>query len=158
MTAAAIAQRTTGPAAVPTALFIDGQWRPAASGRTFEVVDPCTEGLLAVVADADLDDAEDALEAATRAQQSWGRSAPRARSSLLHTAHALLTECAEHFAEIICAETGKPRSEARGEVAYGAGFLRWFAEQAAHARGGYGPSPAADARLLSTRVPVGPVC
>ncbi|MFK5012188.1 aldehyde dehydrogenase family protein, partial [Klebsiella pneumoniae] len=74
-------------------------------------------------------DGDAALAAAHRVQESWGRTAPRERAEILRRAFELVTARAEDFALAMTLEMGKPLAEARGEVAYGAEFLRWFSEE-----------------------------
>ncbi|MCU1548410.1 MAG: NAD-dependent succinate-semialdehyde dehydrogenase, partial [Arthrobacter sp.] len=124
-------------ASVPTGLLIDGQWRPAASGKTFDVEDPATGKVLLSIADASAEDGAAALDAAVAAQDSWAKVPPRERGEILRRAFELVTGRAEDFALLMTLEMGKPLAEARGEVAYGAEFLRWFSEEAVRAFGRY---------------------
>jgi succinate-semialdehyde dehydrogenase/glutarate-semialdehyde dehydrogenase len=141
---------------VPTLLFINGEWRDASGGGRFAVEDPATGQVLAEVADATADDALAALDAAAEAQESWARTAPRTRAELLRAGFEAITARAEEFATVMTLEMGKPLAEARGEVAYGAEFLRWFSEEAARIHGRYSPAPDGVQRMLVTKRPVGP--
>ena len=141
---------------VPSGCFIGGGWQPASAGETFEVTDPSTGDLLAVVADAGPADALAALTAAAEAQRSWASTAPRARADLLRRAYDRLLERADDFALLITLEMGKPLSESRGEVLYAAEFLRWFSEQTERIGGEYRISADGSTRLVTTRQPVGP--
>ncbi|GAT88376.1 acyl-CoA reductase-like NAD-dependent aldehyde dehydrogenase [Paenarthrobacter nicotinovorans] len=114
-------------ARVPTGLLINGEWRPAASGKTFDVEDPATGKVLLSVADAGAEDGKAALDAAAEAQESWAKVPARERGEILRRAFELVTERAEGFALLMTMEMGKPLAEARGEVSYGAEFLRWLA-------------------------------
>ncbi|WP_159618713.1 NAD-dependent succinate-semialdehyde dehydrogenase [Arthrobacter zhaoguopingii] len=143
-------------AQVPTGLLINGRWGPAASGKVFGVEDPATGRTLLSVADAGPEDAMAALDAAVAAQNSWSRVAPRERGEILRRAFELVTARIEDFALLITLEMGKPLAEARGEVAYGAEFLRWFSEEAVRTSGRYSLSPDGKSRLLVTKKPVGP--
>ncbi len=143
-------------ARVPTDLYIDGQWAPATGGIRFDVLDPATGELLAKVADASPEDAQRALAAASAAQREWGRTAPRRRSEILSRAFELVMARIDDFALLITLEMGKPLAESRGEVAYGAEFLRWFAEEAPRIAGRYASAPDGRNRLLITKRPVGP--
>jgi succinate-semialdehyde dehydrogenase/glutarate-semialdehyde dehydrogenase len=143
-------------ASVPTGLFIDGRWCDADSGLALEVVDPARGTVLLRVADAGPEDGEAALAAAHRAQESWGRTAPRARAEILRRAFEMVTERTEDFARLITLEMGKPLAESRGEVAYGAEFLRWFSEEAPRISGRYAIAPDGANRLLVRKRPVGP--
>ncbi|MBI5028126.1 MAG: aldehyde dehydrogenase family protein, partial [Actinobacteria bacterium] len=121
----------TLPGSVPTKLFINGEWRDATGGGTFAVEDPATGEVIAEVADATAEDAKAALDAASAAQESWGRTAPRKRAELLRAGFEAVTARADEFATVMTLEMGKPLAEARGEVAYGAECLRWFSGEAA---------------------------
>jgi succinate-semialdehyde dehydrogenase/glutarate-semialdehyde dehydrogenase len=142
--------------AVPTGLFIGGQWRPAESGATFPVEDPSTRRVLAHVADASPADGMRALEAAANAQPGWAAVPPRERSDILRRAHDLLLARQEDLALLMTLEMGKPLSEARGEIAYAAEFFRWFSEEAVRIDGGFAVAPNGQGRLLVMREPVGP--
>jgi succinate-semialdehyde dehydrogenase/glutarate-semialdehyde dehydrogenase len=141
---------------LPDLLFIDGDWREAASGRRFAVEDPADGTTLAKVADADESDAHDALEAAVAAQAGWAATAPRERGELLRSAYELIIRRKEDFAEAISLEMGKPLDQAAGEVAYGAEFFRWFAEEAVRIHGRWMSAPDGRSRLLTMKKPVGP--
>ena len=141
---------------VNTQLFIGGRWRDSASGATFAVENPATGEALTRVADATPDDGMAALAAAHDAQADWARTAPRERSELLRSAFELITERTDHFAELMTLEMGKPLAEARGEVAYGAEYFRWFAEEAVRIGGRFGVAPDGKTRLMTMKQPVGP--
>ena len=143
-------------ASVPTGLFINGTWREASDGARVQVEDPSTGVAFATVADATVTDGGDALAAASAAQASWAATAPRQRSDLLRAAYELLTERAGDFATLITLEMGKPLSQARGEVAYGAEFFRWFSEEAVRISGRWMTAPNGATRLLTMKKPVGP--
>lgn len=120
------------------------------------VEDPSTGQVLCGVADANAQDASDALDAAAAAQPEWATTAPRERSEILSRAYRFIVEDTERLALIMTLEMSKPLSEARGEVAYAAEFFRWFAEEAVRIDGGYMTAPAGDSRFLVARQPVGP--
>jgi len=86
----------------------------------------------------------------------WAATAPRTRSDILRRAFELITARAEDLATVMTAEMGKPLAEARGEVAYGAEFLRWFSEEVTRLEGGYGTTPDGRTRMITMRRPVGP--
>ena len=139
-----------------TGLFIDGTWRDASNGATFEVEDPATGEVLTTVANATPEDGMSALAAAAEAQRAWGASAPRDRAEILRRAFETVTARADDFALLMTLEMGKPLAEARGEVTYGAEFLRWFSEEAARISGRYATAPDGKARLMVHKRPVGP--
>ncbi|GAB3256324.1 NAD-dependent succinate-semialdehyde dehydrogenase [Alteromonas gracilis] len=143
-------------AQVPTGLYIDGAWTDASGGATFEVHDPADGSVLATVADASPLDGDRALTAAAAAQAEWAATSPRERGELLRAAYELLVERTDHFAMLMTLEMGKPLAEARGEVAYGAEFFRWFAEEAVRVHGRYATNPAGGSRLVTMKQPVGP--
>ncbi|GGL13969.1 NAD-dependent succinate-semialdehyde dehydrogenase [Nocardia jinanensis] len=141
---------------VPTWLYIDGKWRASTDGGTFAVHDPATGLELASVADATEADGSQALAAATAAQKSWARTAARDRAELLRAAFEAVIARSDDFAQLITLEMGKPLAEARGEVVYGAEFLRWFSEEAVRVSGRYSTAPDGKTRLLVHKRPVGP--
>ena len=137
-------------------LFIGGSWREANSGATFKVRDPADGSVITEVADGDVNDAVDALDAAVAVQQEWGTTAPRERGEILRRAFELITERADDFAELMSLEMGKTVKEAKGEVTYGAEFFRWFSEEAVRIHGRWMQAPAGGSRLLTIKKPVGP--
>jgi succinate-semialdehyde dehydrogenase/glutarate-semialdehyde dehydrogenase len=140
----------------PELLFIDGEWREANDGRRFEVEDPADGSVLARVADASEVDAADALDAAVAAQAGWAGTAPRERGELLRAAYELIVERTDDLAMTMSLEMGKPLAEAAGEVAYGAEFFRWFAEEAVRIHGRFMSAPDGKSRLVTLKRPVGP--
>jgi succinate-semialdehyde dehydrogenase / glutarate-semialdehyde dehydrogenase len=144
---------------VPTGLLINGHWRPATTGKMFDVEDPATGKVLMSIADAGREDGMAALDAAVAAQESWAKVPARERGEILRRAFDLVTERAEDFALLITMEMGKPLAEARGEVTYGAEFLRWFSEEAVRAPSAATPSPrTASPGCWSPRSPWAPAC
>lgn len=139
---------------VPTDLFIGGEW---CSGEArFAVEDPATGASIAEVADASPRDALAAVDAAAQAQPAWAATSPRARADLLRAAYEQVVARTEEFARLITAEMGKPLAESRGEVRYGAEFLRWFSEEAVRIAGRWSRAPEGNSRMLTMREPVGP--
>ncbi|WP_299557564.1 NAD-dependent succinate-semialdehyde dehydrogenase [uncultured Mycolicibacterium sp.] len=145
------------PAGVPTGLWLGGTRTAAATGATFPVRDPATDEVLAEVADAGAADGLHALELAVAAQADWAATPARQRGEILRRAFELVHERADDFARVITLEMGKTLAEARGEVNYGAEFLRWFAEEAVRINGRTAAAPAGTGRILVTKEPVGPV-
>jgi succinate-semialdehyde dehydrogenase/glutarate-semialdehyde dehydrogenase len=137
-------------------LFIGGSWREANSGATFAVRDPADGSVITEVADGDVNDAVDALDAAVAVQDEWARTAPRERGEILRRAFEAITARADDFAELMSLEMGKTVKEAKGEVAYGAEFFRWFSEEAVRIHGRWMQNPAGGSRLLTIKKPVGP--
>ena len=143
-------------ALVPNQLFIGGTWVDGTSGRTIQVRDPATDQVLKSIADASVADGARAMDAAAAAAPGWAATAPRVRGELLRRAFDLVRERSDEFALLMTLEMGKPLAEARGEVAYGAEFLRWFGEEAVRIAGRYGPNPEGTGRMIVTHLPVGP--
>jgi succinate-semialdehyde dehydrogenase/glutarate-semialdehyde dehydrogenase len=143
-------------ARVPTGLLIGGEWRAAEGGRSLDVSDPATGKVIRTIADASPADGRHALDAAVEAFPAWSASPARERGELLRRAFDLLQERKEEFALLMTIEMGKPIAEARGEVAYGGEFLRWFGEEAVRIHGRYGPNPEGTGRMIVTQHAVGP--
>ncbi|MFI8694868.1 NAD-dependent succinate-semialdehyde dehydrogenase [Dietzia maris] len=142
--------------ALGTGIHVDGAWRDAASGATFDVVNPATGEAIATIADGGAGDAAAAIEAAGRAQPSWAAVPARERAEILRRAYELIVERADELALLMTTEMGKPLAEAKGEVTYGAEFFRWFSEEACRIRGDARRSPDGKTRLMVTHEPVGP--
>ncbi len=138
-----------------TEAFIDGQWREAP--QRFVVHDPATGQELARVVNLDAGDAEAAIQAAHRAWPAWRDTTVKQRHAILLRWFQLLMANQEDLARLITAEQGKPLAEARGEVAYGASFVEWYAEQAKRINGETLPQYDNGRRLLVLRQPIG-VC
>jgi len=143
-------------AKVPDRLFIGGEWVESTSGRSIDVLDPATGLVIKTIADASVEDGTAAMDAAAATQDSWAATAPRVRGEILRRAFDLLQERKEEFALLMTLEMGKPLAEARGEVAYGGEFLRWFSEEAVRITGRYGSNPEGTGRMIVTHMPVGP--
>jgi succinate-semialdehyde dehydrogenase/glutarate-semialdehyde dehydrogenase len=141
---------------VPTQLYIAGKWQDAEGGKKFAVQDPATSETLLEVADASYADGQKALAAAAEAQDSWSKTAPRERAEMLRRAFEKLLELSDEFAILMSLEMGKPFAEAKGELAYGAEFLRWFSEEAVRINGRYQTAPDGKNRLMVLKRPVGP--
>ncbi|HEU4812440.1 MAG TPA: NAD-dependent succinate-semialdehyde dehydrogenase [Nocardioides sp.] len=137
-------------------LFIGGTWRESDSGERFEVIDPADGSVITTVADGSAGEAIEALDAAVAAQASWARTPPRQRGEILRTAFELVTARADEFAALMSLEMGKTIAEAKGEVAYGIEFFRWYAEEAVRIHGRWMQAPAGGSRLLTIKKPVGP--
>ncbi len=137
-------------------LYIGGTWRAAEDDKRLDVIDPADGSVLTDVADGSIADAVAALDAAVEAQAAWARTAPRERGEILRTAFELITERADRFAHLMSLEMGKTVAEAKGEVAYGAEFFRWYSEEAVRVHGRWMQAPAGGSRLLTIKKPVGP--
>jgi len=137
-------------------LWVAGEWRDAEGGDTFEVVDPADGQVLTRVADGSVTDAVEALDAAVAAQPAWAATPPRERGEVLRGAFELIRERADDLALLMSLEMGKAVAEAKGEVAYGNEFFRWFSEEAVRIHGRWMQAPAGGSRLLTIKKPVGP--
>ncbi len=145
------------PGLLRTHAHIAGNWTPARSGATFAVTDPATGTTLAEVADCSREEARAAIAAAADALGGWRARTAKERAAVLHRWGQLVVDHTEDLARLMTAEQGKPLSEARGEVAYGASFLEWFGEEAKRADGRIIPSPWAHGRVLVLKQPIGVV-
>ncbi|MCP4964135.1 MAG: NAD-dependent succinate-semialdehyde dehydrogenase [bacterium] len=138
-------------------LYIDGEWRGAQSGSSFEVANPATGEPIGDVADGTQQDAADAILAASEAFSGWSRLTAFERSEYLQRAYQLMMERKEALARLMTEEQGKPLKAARNEVQYAADFFLWYAEEAKRVYGDILPAPRSDQRFLVLRQPVGVV-
>ncbi len=143
------------PSLLKTDALINGQW--VAGSARFDVHDPATGAKLADVANLGPQDAETAIAAANAAWPAWREKTAKERSILLRKWYDLLMAHQEDLGRIMTAEQGKPLPEAKGEVAYGASFVEWFAEEAKRINGETLPQFDNNRRLLVLRQPIG-VC
>ncbi|MCG6947401.1 MAG: NAD-dependent succinate-semialdehyde dehydrogenase [Acidobacteria bacterium] len=137
--------------------WIGGQWIGADSGEVFTVTNPATGETIAEVARCGGEETHRAVEAAERAQIEWREKTASERSVLMRRWFDLMMEHQEDLAQILTAEQGKPLAEARGEIAYGASYIEWFAEEAKRVYGDVIPPPATDRRIVVIKQPVGVV-
>jgi len=137
--------------------YIDGNWVAADSGATFDVTDPATGEVIARVADLGAAETERAIVAAEAAQKEWAAKTGKQRATILRRWFDLIIANTDDLALLMTREQGKPLAEARGEIAYAASFIEWFAEEAKRVDGEVLATPAADKRLVTLRQPVG-VC
>ncbi|WP_375170489.1 NAD-dependent succinate-semialdehyde dehydrogenase [Marinobacter sp.] len=137
--------------------YINGQWVPAQSGKTFAVTNPANGEHLASVPDMDKTDTRAAIEAAEAAWPAWRATPAKERANILRKWFNLLMANQEDLARLMTAEQGKPLAESRGEVGYGASFIEWFAEEAKRAYGDVIPGHGKDKRIVVIKQPVGVV-
>lgn len=137
--------------------YIDGRWVSTASGKMHAVLNPATGEKVGEVPDLSAEEASAAVEAADRAFDGWRKTTAKQRCSLLRRWYELIMDNQEALAQILTKEQGKPLSEARGEVAYGASFAEWFGEEAKRTYGDHIPSPSPNNRLITILQPVGVV-
>ena len=155
MTASTPLAALADPSLLRTDALVDGRW--VGTAQRFAVTDPATGQHLAEVANAGPQQAQAAIDAAARAWPAWRALTAKARGAILMKWFALLHQHADDLARIMTAEQGKPLAEARGEVAYGASFLEWFAEEGRRICGETIPTHDATKRLLVLKQPIG-VC
>jgi len=145
------------PALLKTRCLIDGRWLAAGDGTTIAVNNPATGELVASVPRLGEAETLEAIAAAERAFHAWKTQAADQRAAILHRWFALLMQHQEDLAQIMTAEQGKPLAESRGEIAYAASYVQWFAEEARRVYGATVPSPWNDRKIVVTKEPVG-VC
>ena len=149
--------RLTNPALFRQQCVINGVWVPAHSGATLEVENPATGERLGSVPNAGRDETRDAIAAAAAAFPAWRARTGKERAALLRAWFDLIMQNQEDLATLMTLEQGKPLAESRGEVAYGAAFIEWFAEEAKRTYGDIIPGHARDKRILVTKEPIGVV-
>jgi succinate-semialdehyde dehydrogenase/glutarate-semialdehyde dehydrogenase len=137
--------------------FIGGAWVDAKDGAVFDVLNPATGAVLASVPDMGASDTESAIAEARDAMPAWAALPAKARSQVLRRWYDLIMANQEELARLLTAEMGKPLTEARGEVAYGASFIEWFAEEGRRVYGDVIPSNSTGSRITVIRQPVGVV-
>jgi len=134
--------------------YIDGQWCDADSGAAVDVTDPGTGKVLGTVPKMTSVETARAIAAAEAALPAWRARTAGDRSKLLRKLYELMMEHQDALGELLSREQGKPFAEARGEIAYGAGFIEWFGEEAKRAYGEIVPGHAADRRIVVLKQPV----
>ncbi|WP_370152306.1 NAD-dependent succinate-semialdehyde dehydrogenase [Ferrovibrio sp.] len=137
--------------------FIDGAWTGAGSGRSFPVTNPADGSLVAEVPDMGRAETKRAIAAAEAAWPAWAALPAKQRSAILRRWFDLMMQHQEDLAALMVLEQGKPLAEAKGEVAYGASFVEWFAEEAKRIYGDVIPGHAADKRIVVLKQPIGVV-
>ena len=140
---------------VPTDLLLGGSWVTGDNG-SFPVHNPSCGQILAHVADASVEQGIEALDAACDARASWTATSVRERADILNRAYTLMTQRTEVIARLMTLEMGKPLDQSRGEVAYAANYLRWYAEEAARNFGRTALAPESGLQITTVRRPVGP--
>ena len=143
------------PNLLRTQAYIGGRWVGAQAGAVATVSNPATGATLGTVPELGATDTRRAIEAAHEAFPGWAALPARERAALLRRWYALVLEHQEDLATLMTAEQGKPLAEARGEIAYGASFIEWFAEEAKRLYGEIIPPHQVDRRLMVLRQPVG---
>jgi succinate-semialdehyde dehydrogenase/glutarate-semialdehyde dehydrogenase len=148
--------RTFAPEAlIRTENFIGGRWTPAADGARFAVTNPADGTLIAQIADSQAADARAATDAAAAALPAWRDTLPKERAEILRRWHALILANQDALGALISREQGKPLAEGRGEVAYGASYVAWFAEEAGRIYGDLIPQQQRGKRMSAVKEPIG---
>ena len=145
------------PSLLKNLCLIDGQWLAADDGSRIDVHNPATGEAVGHVPRMGEAETQRAIAAAERAFALWKQQTAEARARLLHRWFELMMENQEDLALIMTSEQGKPLAESRGEIAYAASYVQWFAEEARRIYGSTVPAPWADKRIIVTKEPVG-VC
>lgn len=140
-----------------TQAYINGQWVDADSGDKLAVTNPVNGEVIAQVAKCSTAETRRAIEAADNALPAWRQKSAKERAGYLRKWFNLMMEAQEDLAVILTTEQGKPLAEARGEIAYGASYIEWFAEEGKRVYGDTIPAPSNDKRVVCIRQPVGVV-
>ncbi|MDL2408186.1 NAD-dependent succinate-semialdehyde dehydrogenase [Rhizobium calliandrae] len=135
--------------------YIGGKWVAADSGRTYDVLNPATGDIIGRMPSMGAAETNRAIDAAYKAQKAWAALSAQQRSDYLKRLCSLMIANTEDLAAIMTIEQGKPLSESRGEIAYSASFIEWFAEEAKRVYGDVIPSPVAGRRLIVQKQPIG---
>ncbi|WP_298633691.1 NAD-dependent succinate-semialdehyde dehydrogenase [uncultured Umboniibacter sp.] len=145
------------PSLLQGKLLINGQWVDADSGETVDVTNPSTGEIVAKIAKGGQAETQRAIEAAEAALPAWRNKSAKERAVLLRNLFNLMIEHQDDLGAILTAEQGKPLAEAKGEIAYSASFLEWFAEEGKRLYGDVIPAPSADKRMVVIKQGIGVV-
>ncbi len=137
--------------------YVDGEWIAADSGETLPVTNPATGALLGTVPNMGVAETRRAIAAGAAAMPAWAAKTAKERATVLRRWHDLMMANQEDLAILMTAEQGKPLAEARGEIAYAASFIEWFAEEGKRLYGEIVPGHQPDKRIVVLRQPVGVV-
>jgi succinate-semialdehyde dehydrogenase / glutarate-semialdehyde dehydrogenase len=140
-----------------TSAYIDGKWVNADSGATLEVRNPASGAVLGTVPKMGAAETRRAIEAASKALPAWAKKTAKERAQVLRKWHDLMLANVDELAKLMTAEQGKPLAEAKGEIAYAASFIEWFAEEGKRLYGDLIPGHQPDKRIMVLRQPVGVV-
>ena len=136
--------------------YIDGEWRKS-STKTFKVYNPSNGEPMGESYDCDLNDTKDAINSANNAFKLWSQTTGKYRSTLIRRLFDLQMSKQKELAQILTLEMGKPINESMGEIAYGASFLEWFADEARRIEGKILQSPWNNKMIFYTKEPLGVV-
>ena len=145
------------PSLLKTQAYINGHWVDSDDGETFDVTNPSTGEVIAKVASCGQAETNKSIEHAESSMKIWKNKPVKERSNILRRWFNLVMENQEDLAQILTMEQGKPLAEARGEVAYGASYIEWFAEEAKRVYGDIIPAPGSDKRIVCIKQPIGVV-
>ncbi|HJS21884.1 MAG TPA: NADP-dependent succinate-semialdehyde dehydrogenase [Steroidobacteraceae bacterium] len=137
--------------------YIDGEWRDAASGQAIDVINPATQKRIGTVPRMGVAETRAAIEAANAAWPAWARRTAKERAVILRRWYELMMANQDDLGVLMTAEQGKPLTEAKGEIAYAASFIEWFAEEGKRLYGDVIPGHQADKRIVVLRQPIGVV-
>lgn len=137
--------------------YVNGAWIDGDSGKKFAVTNPANGDIVAECADCGEDETRRAIDAAYAAQKGYARLTAADRASMLMTLYNLMVANIDDLATILTLEMGKPWAEARGEIMYGASFIKWYAEEAPRIYGDTIPAPATNKRLVVIKQAIGVV-
>jgi succinate-semialdehyde dehydrogenase / glutarate-semialdehyde dehydrogenase len=137
--------------------YIDGEWRDAGSGQAIDVVNPATQKKIGTVPRMGTQETRAAIAAANAAWPAWARRTAKERAVILRRWHDLMMANQDDLATLMTAEQGKPLAESKGEIAYAASFIEWFAEEGKRLYGDVIPGHQPDKRILVLRQPIGVV-
>ncbi|WP_067710078.1 NAD-dependent succinate-semialdehyde dehydrogenase [Erwinia sp. ErVv1] len=150
-----LTQRLNDPLLLRQQAFFGGGWRDADNGETLPVINPSTGERIATIPALGAEETAIAIAFAEAARHEWAKTPNAQRAQRLEAWHQLILDHADDLAVIMTAEQGKPLAEAKGEVLYGASFVKWFAEEARRIYGETLPAPGNDRRILVIKQPVG---
>ncbi|MBO6784306.1 MAG: aldehyde dehydrogenase family protein, partial [Alphaproteobacteria bacterium] len=135
--------------------YVNGEWADADSGETIDVTNPADGSVIGTVPRMGASETRRAIEAAEDAQKEWRKLTGKERAAVLRKWYELMMEHQEDLAVLMTTEQGKPLSESRGEIAYAAGFIEWFGEEAKRIYGDTIPGHTRDTRIVVMKEPVG---
>lgn len=144
------------PELLATASYVNGQWLTAGDDL-IDVMNPATQKVVAQITAVGVPETRTAIELAEKAMPAWAAKPAKERANILRRWFNLIMENQEDLAQILTAEQGKTLAEARGEIAYGANYIEWFAEEAKRIDGDLIPAPSGDKRIMVIKQPVGVV-
>ena len=145
------------PTLLKQAALVGGDWVEASAETGIAVTNPATGDVIGYVPNLGAEETRQAIEAAEKARHGWAKRTAKERSQVLRRWFELMMENQDDLGAILTAEQGKPLAEAKGEIAYGASFVEWFAEEARRAYGDVTPGHAPDKRIITIKQPIGVV-